>query len=209
MSQTYITDSVTGLQWLLACNNDGTGPVVTQVTGQSAVAFVNLNSATDGLSWQLTIASGILQSQSIAQGSYPPQLVVASPNGTFYGIQIATVPVVGGTAAVIEIVGPVQAPVTAAPVSASILGTQPFGPYLEPLDEWYAAIENLICVGDANSINIPWLLGISLSVGNATTAAISKNCVVFCEPEWGFDTGSGKASMYGGSGEGGGIYVGW
>jgi hypothetical protein len=79
---------------------------------------------------------------------------------------------------------------------------------IEPLDEWYAAIENLTAVGDANSINIPWLLGISVSIGNATTAAISKNCVVFCEPEW--EQGSpGQAGMFNGSGEGGGVYVGW
>lgn len=80
---------------------------------------------------------------------------------------------------------------------------------IDPLDAWYAAIENLTAEGDANSLNIPWLLSISLSVGNATTAAISKNCVVFCEVEWGEGTGGGKASMFGGSGEGGGCYVGW
>jgi hypothetical protein len=81
---------------------------------------------------------------------------------------------------------------------------------IEPLDEWFAAIENLTAVGDANSINIPWLLSISLSVGNATTEAISRNCVVFSEPEWGFDqTGLGQSGMIGGSGEGGGVYVGW
>jgi hypothetical protein len=71
-------------------------------------------------------------------------------------------------------------------------------------------MENLVAVGDANSINIPWLLGISLSVGNATTAAISKNCVVFTDPEWGEVVGGGKEGMFGGgSGEGGGVYVGW
>ena len=82
---------------------------------------------------------------------------------------------------------------------------------IEPLDEWYAAIENLVAVGDANSINIPWLLGISVSIGNATTQAISKNCVVFTDPEWDeAATGMGKAGMIGGgSGEGGGVYVGW
>lgn len=81
---------------------------------------------------------------------------------------------------------------------------------IEPCDEFYAAMENLTAVGDANSVNIPWLLQLSLSIGNATTNAISKNCVVFCEPEWGLDsTGGGKASMFCGSGEGGGVYVGW
>lgn len=82
---------------------------------------------------------------------------------------------------------------------------------IEPLDLWYAAIENLTAEGDANSINIPWLLGISVTVGNAATKAISQNCVVFCEPEWGFDiTGAGTGSMYGSGGQGsgeGGLYV--
>lgn len=84
---------------------------------------------------------------------------------------------------------------------------------IENLDAWYAAIENLTAEGDANSLNIPWLLELSVSIGNATTEAISRNCVVFCEPEWGFDmTGGGQGSMYGnggmGSGEGG-LYVSW
>lgn len=84
---------------------------------------------------------------------------------------------------------------------------------VEPLDSWYAAIENLTAEGDANSINIPWLLGLSVSQGNAATNAIAKNCVVFCEPEWGLDiTGAGKGSMYGNGGIGngeGGLYVSW
>ena len=76
---------------------------------------------------------------------------------------------------------------------------------IEPLDAWYAAIENLTAEGDANSINIPWLLSISVAVGNATTQAIGKNAVVFCEPEWGFDiTGAGQGSMYGNGGTSGG-----
>lgn len=83
---------------------------------------------------------------------------------------------------------------------------------IEPMDAWYAAIENLTAEGDANSINIPWLLSISLSIGNATTQSIAKNCIVFVDPEWGEVTGMGKSGMLGGgSGEGGGpgTYVGW
>jgi hypothetical protein len=81
---------------------------------------------------------------------------------------------------------------------------------IEPLDSWFDAMENLSSVGDANSINIPWLLALSVSIGNATTSAIAKNCVVFCEPEWGLDnSGLGKMGMFSGSGEGGGVYVGW
>jgi hypothetical protein len=83
---------------------------------------------------------------------------------------------------------------------------------IEPMDAWFADIGEIPCDGGASgSVNIPWLLSISVSVGNATTAAISKNCVVFTDPEWG-ETGGGlgKASMIGGgSGEGGGVYVGW
>jgi len=80
---------------------------------------------------------------------------------------------------------------------------------IEPLDSWYAAMENLTAEGDGNSINIPWLLALSVAVGNATTCAISKNCVVFSDPEWGESGGLGRASLYNGSGEGGGVYVGW
>jgi len=83
---------------------------------------------------------------------------------------------------------------------------------IEPLDEWFAAIENLVAVGDASSINIPLLLAISVSQGNAYTQAIGKNAVVWIDPEWGECTGAGKGSMYGnggiGSGEGG-LYVSW
>lgn len=89
------------------------------------------------------------------------------------------------------------------------LGTAP----IEALDSWYASIENLTAEGDASSLNIPYLSAISLALGNAYTKAISQNCIVFCEPEWGFDiTGAGVGSMYGnggiGSGEGG-LYVSW
>jgi hypothetical protein len=82
-------------------------------------------------------------------------------------------------------------------------------PLIAPLDEWFSAMENLVAVGDAGSINIPWLLGIATSVGNAATAAIGRNAVVFCDTEWGEVTGAGKGTMMGGSGEGGGVYVGW
>lgn len=84
---------------------------------------------------------------------------------------------------------------------------------IEPLDAFYAAIENLTAEGDANSINIPWLLQISVTLGNATTQAIGRNAVIFCEPEWGFDmTGAGQGSLYGSGGTGsgeGGLYVSW
>jgi hypothetical protein len=85
-----------------------------------------------------------------------------------------------------------------------------FVPGIEPMDVWYAEIGELSSSGGDNGVNIPWLLSISLAIGNATTKAISQNCVVFSEVEWGEGTGAGKASMFGGgSGEGGSVYVGW
>ena len=83
---------------------------------------------------------------------------------------------------------------------------------IEPMDVYYAEIENLTAEGDANSINIPWLLSISLSIGNATTQAIARNAVVFSEPEWGEPADQGTGSMYGNGGTGsgeGGLYVSW
>jgi hypothetical protein len=83
---------------------------------------------------------------------------------------------------------------------------------IEPLDAWYAAIENLTAEGDASSVNIPWLLAISVSQGNAATQSIAKNCIVWVDPEWGEVTGGGKGSMYGNGGIGsgqGGLYVSW
>lgn len=84
---------------------------------------------------------------------------------------------------------------------------------LPMLDVWFTEVEGIGFVGYEGSINIPWLLGISVARGNALTAAIAKNAVVFCEPEWGFDiTGSGKGSLYGSGGIGtgeGGLYVNW
>lgn len=83
---------------------------------------------------------------------------------------------------------------------------------IEALDEFFDVMENLSASGAAGSVNIPWLLGISVSVGNATTQAIAKNCIVWIDPEWGEVTGGGQGSMYGnggvGSGEGG-LYVSW
>lgn len=218
MTNPVILDS-SGQQWQLSCNDDGTGPVETPVSGQTAVPFINVNSATDNASWQITVVPnpppagsnwGDLVSTSIAQGNYPVQIVVASPNGTFYGIQVETI---GPDKGIIDIVGPVAAPIEPITQPPSIFGTQPFAPFIEPMDVWYADTGELNSEGGAGgSVNIPWLLALSLSIGNATTAAISRNCVVFCEVEWGEGTGSGKGSMYGNGGTGsgeGGLYVSW
>lgn len=82
---------------------------------------------------------------------------------------------------------------------------------VHPLDSWYSEVENL---GYSEpTANIPWLLSISVARGNAATAAIAKNCVVFCEPEWGCDITGGGKSRAGGhtqaGGPSGGLTVAW
>lgn len=57
---------------------------------------------------------------------------------------------------------------------------------------WYLELEGGLYEPAAGSINIPWLLGLSVSMGNAGTRALADNAVVFCEPEWGFDVMGGK-----------------
>jgi hypothetical protein len=57
----------------------------------------------------------------------------------------------------------------------------------------YLAWENGVSEPGSGSLNIPYLMGIMVSMGNAATSALAKNAIVFCEPEWGFDvSGSGK-----------------
>lgn len=83
------------------------------------------------------------------------------------------------------------------------------GPNIEALDEWIVGMENLTSEGSAGSVNIPWLLSISVSMGNAATEAIGKNAVIFCEPEWGLDITGGSSGRGGGSGQGSASAVGW
>jgi hypothetical protein len=40
------------------------------------------------------------------------------------------------------------------------------------------------------SVNIPWLLGIALALGNAATKALGETANVHIEPEWGWDQAS-------------------
>jgi|SRR5579871_1783558 len=79
-------------------------------------------------------------------------------------------------------------------------------------DEEIAAKENLYSEGHANSINIPWLLGISVAMGNGMTEAIAKSCIAYVEPEFGLDGGGGGnesgAQAYGGA-QSGGTIVSW
>lgn len=59
---------------------------------------------------------------------------------------------------------------------------------------WYLEMENCTAeLASAGSINIPWILSIALSEGNAATKALGETANLWPEPEWGFDvTGGGK-----------------
>jgi hypothetical protein len=78
-------------------------------------------------------------------------------------------------------------------------------------DEETLANEGLINTG--GTPNIPWLLGLSVSMGNAMTEAIAKQNIIYCEPEWGWDGGGGGNeagdSQIGAGGSSGGLIVGW
>lgn len=64
------------------------------------------------------------------------------------------------------------------------------------------------------SVNIPYLLGISLALGNAYTKALSETANVYIEPEFGWDASGGvkdigpQDQMWMGGGAGGWI-VSW
>lgn len=61
---------------------------------------------------------------------------------------------------------------------------------LEGSYEWYLGIEGgIVEPSSEGSINIPWLLAISLQLGNAATKALGETANVFIEPEWGWDAG--------------------
>jgi hypothetical protein len=63
--------------------------------------------------------------------------------------------------------------------------------------DWYLEREGA-WLGDSSegSVNIPWLLGLSVSQGNATTQAIAEGTWHWPEPEWGWDT-TGPGVMLG------------
>lgn len=73
--------------------------------------------------------------------------------------------------------------------------------------EWYLEREG-VWLGDSSdgSINIPWVLAISLAQGNATTVALGANVIRELDPEWGWealgvgkDIGPGQQMWLGGS----------
>lgn len=78
--------------------------------------------------------------------------------------------------------------------------------------EWYLEREG-VWLGDSSegSINIPWLLALAVSLGNATTVALGSNVIREFEPEWGWEAlGVGKdirpgEQMFVGGGVGGWI----
>ena len=71
--------------------------------------------------------------------------------------------------------------------------------------------ENLGLGDGYGQLNIPWYIGLSAMMGNAGTTALSRNAVVFCEPEWGYEC-VGMGSSYPGGvigGPSGGLTVAW
>jgi hypothetical protein len=61
---------------------------------------------------------------------------------------------------------------------------------LEGSYEWYLGIEGGYSEPSSEgSINIPWILSLALSLGNAATEALGTTANVFVEPEWGWDAG--------------------
>lgn len=59
--------------------------------------------------------------------------------------------------------------------------------------EWYLEREGA-WLGDSSegSINIPWLVGISVATGNAATKALGETANIYAEPEWGWDSYGGQ-----------------
>jgi hypothetical protein len=78
-------------------------------------------------------------------------------------------------------------------------------------DEETLGNEGLINTG--GTPNIPWLLGLSVSMGNAMTEAIARQSVIYCEPEYGWDGGGGGneagGSQIGAGGSSNGLIVSW
>ena len=108
MPNPCIIDS-SGQQWILGCDNSAV-IVTTPTSGQpGAVGYFNINSVTDGVSFQLTIVpnpppSGmswgdILVTQIANNSAYASGISVTAPNGVSYTIQAATVgpPILGST----------------------------------------------------------------------------------------------------------------
>jgi hypothetical protein len=81
-----------GNQWKIAVNSNEQIELINVFDVPGAVASLNMNSVTDGTSFSISILpSGEEYVQQIAQGVYPTQMLVSSPNGTLYAIQLATV----------------------------------------------------------------------------------------------------------------------
>jgi hypothetical protein len=64
-------------------------------------------------------------------------------------------------------------------MQAALVGSYDF--YLEREGAW-------LDQSAEGSVNIPWVLDLALSEGNATTVAIGQSAWTWPEPEWGWDT---------------------
>jgi hypothetical protein len=100
-----------GQQWLLVVSNAAVLGAVPVIGIQSAVPFAYVNSVSDGSTWQISIVGnppppgsglswGQFQATNVTQSNHPTQLLLTAPNGTVYGLQVATVapPTLGSTA---------------------------------------------------------------------------------------------------------------
>jgi hypothetical protein len=78
------------------------------------------------------------------------------------------------------------------------------------IDSEIAAIEGMISEGGPP--NIPWLLGLAASQGNAMTEALARSNILYSEPEFGNDGGGGgneTGASVGGGGSVNGLIVSW
>jgi len=107
---TYIVDS-SGQTWMIAVDNNAILSAVPVGSQPSSVSRVYLNAASaDNTSYALTVIGnpppsgytwGEIRTTVVNPGSYPTQQLVTAPNGTVYGVQIATVgpPILGAATA--------------------------------------------------------------------------------------------------------------
>ena len=86
---------------------------------------------------------------------------------------------------------------------------------LEGSYSWYLEVEGAwLDQSSEGSINIPWLLSISNSLGNAYTQALSENAVAYIDPEFGWEAAGGGQDIAPGQqmwmgGGTGGFIVSW
>lgn len=173
---------------------------ITGGIGSPQTLYLN-DSVLANTTWQLVpTTGGILQTVGVSFMAQWPKSIQFTTLGGFS----STITVQSG---ILQATTPIPAPVSPEHRWEAIL------PGTHPLDSWYAELENIGCELTAGSINIPYWLAMSVTQGNSLTESISRNAVVFSEPEWGFDaTGTGKSGFSGMGGMGGpsgGLTVAW